>query len=152
MTKDVNAATISWYMDHYTFKNVQINLKLKNRFICYSFNLIYVAICDTCKEEYIEETGERKAKLRDTFWVYRQHLWQTQHQQLKQGDLRACRKREFRIFPLLHMRSQDKNLRRNYKTRSQQKFKTKLNKLWWETYARKVCKKPSFVKQLFIVL
>ena len=49
-------------MDHYTFKNVQINLKLKNRFICDSFNLIYVATCDTCKEEYIEETGERKAK------------------------------------------------------------------------------------------
>ena len=37
--------------------------KLKNRFTCDSFNLIYVIICDTCKEEYIEETGEGKTKL-----------------------------------------------------------------------------------------
>ena len=30
--------------DHYTFKNVQITFKLKNRFTCDSFNLIYVVI------------------------------------------------------------------------------------------------------------
>ena len=41
------------------------------------------------------------------------------------------------------------NLRRNHETRFQQKFKTKLNKLW-ETYARKIHKKPSILKQLFI--
>ena len=37
--------------DHYTFKNVQITFKLKNRFTCDSFNLIYVAICVKCKGE-----------------------------------------------------------------------------------------------------
>ena len=51
--------------DHYTFKNVQITFTLKNHFTCDSFNLIYVAICDTCKEEYIGETGEGKTKLWD---------------------------------------------------------------------------------------
>ena len=53
--------------DHYTFKNVQITFKLKNRFTCDSFNLIYVIIC---KEEYIGETGEGKTKLRDRVRVY----------------------------------------------------------------------------------
>ena len=48
------------------------------------------------------------------------------------------------------MRSQDTDLRENYETKFQQKFKTKLNKLWWERYARNVHKKPFTVKQLFI--
>ena len=51
--------------DHYTFKNIQITFKLKNRFICDTFNLICVVICDTCKEEFIGKTDEGKIKLRD---------------------------------------------------------------------------------------
>ena len=116
--------------DHYTFKNDQITLKLKNRLTCDSFNLIYVVICDTCKEEYIGETGEGKAKLRDRFRVYHQHIRQPQYKQLKvEGHLRVCGNGEFWIFSLLQMRSQDINLRRSYETRFQQKSKTKLNKL-----------------------
>ena len=69
-----------------------------------------------------------KEKLRDRVRVYRQHIWQSQYQQLKvEGHLRVCRKGEFRLFLLLQMRSQDSNLRRSYETRF--KFKTKLNKL-----------------------
>ena len=114
-------------------------------------HFIYVAICGTCKEEYLGETGEGKTKLRDWVRVYRQHIQQPQYQKLKvEGDLRVCGNGEFRILPLLQMRLQDTNLRRSYKKRFQQRFKTKLNKLWWETYARKVHKKPSIVKQLFI--
>ena len=52
--------------DHCTFKNVQITFNLQNRFTCDSCNLLYVVICDTCKEEYIGETGEGKTKLRDS--------------------------------------------------------------------------------------
>ena len=116
--------------DHYTFKNVQITFKLKNRFTCDSFNLIYVVICDKCKEEYIGETGEGKTKLRDRVRVYRQHIRQPQYQQLKvEGHLRVCGNGEYQIFPLLQMRSQDKNLRQSYETRFQQKLKTKSNKL-----------------------
>ena len=100
--------------DHYTFKNVQITFKLKNRFICDSFNLIYVVICDTCKEEYIRETGEGKTK---------------DNQIVSSTHLRVCDNGEFWIFPLLQMPSKDTNLRQSYETRFQQKFKTKLNTL-----------------------
>ena len=88
----------------YTFKNVQITFKLKNRFICHSFNLIYVVICGTCKEEYIGETGEAKTKLRDRVRMYRQHIRQPQYKQSKvKGYLRVCGKGDFRIFPLLQI-------------------------------------------------
>ena len=117
----------------------------------YSFNLIYVIICGTCNEKYIGETGKEKTKLRGSIRVYRQHIRQSQYHPLKvEGHLRVCSNREFWIFPLLQMHSKDTNLSRSYERRFQQKFKTKLNKLWWETYARKVHKKPSIVKQLFI--
>ena len=99
-------------IDHYTFKNIQITFKLKNCFACDSFNPIYVAICDTCKEEYIGETGEGKNKLRDRVRVYRQHTRQPRYQELKvEGHLRVCGNEELRTFPLLQMRSQDTNLR-----------------------------------------
>ena len=64
--------------------------------------------------------------------------------------IRVCGNGESRIFPSLQMRSQDTNLSWSHETRFQQQFKPKLNKLWWETYGRKVQKKPSIVKQLFI--
>ena len=116
--------------DPYTFKNVPITFKLKNRFACDSFNLIYVLICETCKEEYIGETGEGKTKLRDRVRVYRQHIRQAQYQQLKvEGHLRVCGNGEFRIFALLQMCLQDTNLMRGCEMRFQQNFKIKLNKL-----------------------
>ena len=109
------------------FKNIQIIVKLKNRFTCDSFNLIYVIICDTCKEEYIGETGERKTKPRDRVRVYRQHIRQPHYQDYR--HLRVCGNGKFRIFPLLQMPSQDTNLRQSYETKFQQKFKTNLNEL-----------------------
>ena len=68
--KDVNTATLDY--DHYNFKIkiVQIIFKLKHSFVCNSFNFIFVIICDICKEDYIEETGEGKIKLRDRVRVY----------------------------------------------------------------------------------
>ena len=103
--------------DQYTFKNVEITFKLKNRFTCNSFNLIHVVICGTCKAEYIAEIGEEKAKLSDRVREYCQHIRQPQYQQLKVGGhLRVCGHGDFRIFPLLQMHSQDTNLRRSYET------------------------------------
>ena len=50
--------------------------------------------------------------------MYGQHIRQPQYKQLKvEGHLRVCRNGEFRIFPLLQMRSQDSNLKRSYETR-----------------------------------
>ena len=115
--------------DHYTFKNFQITFKLKNRFTCDSFNLIYAIIYDTCKEEYIGETVEGKTKLRDRVRVYHQRIRQPHYQQLKvEGHLRVCGNGKFQIFPLLQIRSQDTYLRQSYETRFYQKFKVKLNK------------------------
>ena len=99
----------------------------------------------------ILERRERKTKLSDRVRVYRQHIRQPQYQQLKvEGHLRICGNGEFRIFPLLQMRSEDTNLRRSYEARFQQKLRTKLNNLCRETYTGKVHKEPSIVTQLLI--
>ena len=80
--------------------------------------------------EYIGQAAEGKTKPRDRVRVYRQHIRQPQYQQLKvEGHLKVCANREFRIFPLLQMCSEDTNLRWSYETRFQQKFKTKFDKL-----------------------
>ena len=93
---------------HYTFKNVQITFKLKICFTCDTCNLIYVTICDTCKEKYIGGTGEERNKLRGRVRVYHQHIRQPHYKQLKvEVHLRVCGNGKFRIFLLLHMRSQD---------------------------------------------
>ena len=102
--------------DHYTFKNVQITFKLKNRFTCDSFNLIYVVICGTCKEEYLGETREGKTKLRERVRVYHQHIRQSQYQQLKvEGHLRVCGNKEFKIqiYDKAMKRGSSKNSKQN---------------------------------------
>ena len=86
--------------DHYTFKNVQIIFKFKNRFTCNTFNLTYIVICDTCKEEYIGGTNKGKTKLRDRARVHRQHIRQPQYQEFKvEGQLRVRGNGKFPIFP-----------------------------------------------------
>ena len=92
---------------------------MKNRFTCDSCNLIYLTLCDKCKEEDIGETGEGKTKLRDRVRVYRQHIWQPHYQQLNRREFKSNGKinGNFRIFPLLQIRSHDTNLRQSYETR-----------------------------------
>ena len=85
--------------DHYTFKNVQISFKLKNQFTCDKSNLICVVFCDTCKDEYVGEIEKGKTKLRDRVRIYREHIWQSQYQQLKvEGHLRVCGNGKLQIF------------------------------------------------------
>ena len=118
--------------DHYTFKTFKLLLNWNIASHATVLTVIHVVICDACKEQYIEETGEGKTKLKDRVREYRQHISQPQYQHLKvEGHLRVCGSGIFQIFPLLQMRSQDVNLRRSYEMRLKQKFKTKLNKLWW---------------------
>ena len=95
-----------------------------------SFNLVYIVISDTCKEEYIGETGEGKTKLKERVRMYRQQMRQSQYEQLKAKEhLKVCGNGEFWIFPLLQIRSQNTHLKWSYETRFRQKFKTKPNKL-----------------------
>ena len=50
---------------------------------CESSNLVYVVICFTCNEEYIEGTEEGKTKVQDRVCVYQKYTCQPQYQQLK---------------------------------------------------------------------
>ena len=82
---------------------------------CDSRNLIYVVICPTWKEEYIGETGIGDSKLRDRVRIYRQHIRQPEYEKLKvEKYLRTCIKGNFIIFPFLQLRSNDRDLRREY--------------------------------------
>ena len=51
---------------------------------------------------------------------------------------------------LLQMHLQNENFRQSCETKVQEKLKTKLHRLQWETYTKNVHMKPSIVKQLFI--
>ena len=87
-----------------TFKNVDKTLNMKAHFSCDSSNLLYIVICPTCGEEYTDETGVGKTKLRDLVRVYRQHIRQPEYQKLMlEEHLRTCGKVTFKIFPLLQM-------------------------------------------------
>ena len=48
-----------------------------------SFNVIYVVICFDYLEECTGKTDVDKTRLRDRVKVYRQHIKQPEHQQLK---------------------------------------------------------------------
>ena len=45
--------------------------------------LFLVVICSTCGEEYNDETGIGKIRLRDRIRVYRQNISQTEYQSFK---------------------------------------------------------------------
>ena len=81
-------------------------------------------------EEYTGETGVGKTRLRDRVRVYRQHIKQPEHQKLKvEEHMQICERGSFKIFPLLQMRSNDTNLRRDYETKFRRQYKTRLNQL-----------------------
>ena len=101
---------------------------------CDNRNLIYVIICSTCKGEYIGKTGIGDSKLRDRVRIQRQHIRQPEHEKLKvEKHLRTYRKGNFTIFPFLQMRSNDRDLRREYEDYFIEKYKTKLNSLQKES-------------------
>ena len=93
---------------------------------CDSKNLIYIAICPTCKGE----TGIGDSKLRDRQRIYRQHIRQPEHEKFKvEKDLRTSGKGNFTISLLLQLPSNDIDLRREYEDYLIKKYKTKLNSL-----------------------
>ena len=91
---------------------------------CERSDLVYVFICSTCNEEYIEETGEGKTRVR----VYRQHKRQPQYQQLKcKKHFRTCEKGEVKIFPFFKLHPYNKYLREKYADHFRDKFKDIIN-------------------------
>ena len=114
--------------NHHVFKNTGYKFTLKSSMSCDSSNLIYVLICDGCKEEYIGETGIGTTKLRDRVRVYRQHIRDKNYQMLQvEEHIRECGNGKFKIFPFLQMKSIDTALRRSFEKRFQKKFRCTLN-------------------------
>ena len=84
---------------------------LKNSFNFESSNLIYIVICQGCKEEYIGETGCLEKRRIN---IYRQHIIQLQYQQLAvEEHLRTCGGRKFHMFPFLKILQENKSLRKS---------------------------------------
>ena len=88
----------------YKFKRLKKTFLLKNSFNCESSNLIYVVICQECKEEYIGETG---CLLKGRRNIYRQHM--PQYEQLVvEEHLRACGDGKFHMFPFFNIIQENK--------------------------------------------
>ena len=96
----------------YQFKRVNKTFLLKNSFNCESSNLIYVAICQGCKEEYIGETG---CLVNERINIYRLLIRQPQYQQLAVEEyLRTCGDGKFHMFPVFKILQENKSLRKSY--------------------------------------
>ena len=109
----------------YKFINSDKDFILKTNFTCESSNLIYVVICNGCKEEYIGQTG---TTLKDRVSTYKQHIKQPQYQQIKvEEHLRTCGEHKFNIFPFFKIKEENKLLRESYEDHFIKKFKPKLN-------------------------
>ena len=77
---------------------------------CENRNLIYVVICQGCKEEYI---GQTSCLEKERISLYRQHIRQPQYQQIKvEEHLRLCSSGEFQIYQFLQMKQENKLLRK----------------------------------------
>ena len=110
----------------YQFKQVKKTFLLKNSFNCQSSNLIYVIICQGCKEEYIGETG---CLVKELINISRQHIRQPQYQQLAAEEhLRTCGDGKFHMFPFFKIIQENKSLRKSYEDYFIDKFKPLLNK------------------------
>ena len=89
----------------HTFKTTGDIFYLKESITCKRNNLVYVFICSTCNEEYIEETKEVNTSVQ----VYRQHKRQPHYQQLKcKEHFQTCENREVNIFPFFKLHSYNK--------------------------------------------
>ena len=81
----------------YQYKRVNKNFLLKNSFNCERSNLIYVVICQGCKEESIGETG---CLVKEGISIHRQHIRQPQYQKLiVEKHLRTCGDGRFYVHP-----------------------------------------------------
>ena len=117
---------------NYIFEGSKMTLKngktisTNGDFECSSRNVIYIAICGTCKESYIGETGD---KLLTRCTVHRQQSKLLPSQAPVQADVhfRICGKDKYIVFPFYRPSKNDYNLRRRYEAHFIKIFKPKLN-------------------------
>ena len=76
--------------------DIQMRSSVQIKFLYY---LQYVPIFLTCKKEYIGESRIGNSKLRDRVRIYRQHIQQPEHENLKvEKDLKTCAKEISQYF------------------------------------------------------
>ena len=66
-----SVALIFWKHPYINLNELRIFFLLKSSFNCKSSNLVYVFICQGCKEEYWGETG---CQVKEQINIYRQHI------------------------------------------------------------------------------
>ena len=97
----------------YIVKQNRMTVKPNHDFECSSRNVLYIAICTTCKEFYLGETGD---ELSTRWTVHRQQS------KLAPGDapvhadvhFRLCGRNCYKVFPFYRPRKNDMDLRRRY--------------------------------------
>ena len=108
------------------FKQINKTFLLTNSFNCESSNLIYVVICQECKEEYI---GETRCVVKERINIYRKHIRQPKCQQLAvEEHLRTYVDGRFHMFPFSKVIQEYASLRKSYEDYFIDKFKPLLNK------------------------
>ena len=110
----------------YQLKRVIKTFLLKSSFKSESSNLIYVVICQGCKEEYIGETG---CLVKERINIYWQHIRQPQYQQLAVKEhLRTCGDGKIHMFSFFKIIQENKLPRKSYEDYFRDKSKPLLNK------------------------
>ena len=81
----------------HTFKTDDKKFEIRIPLNCESENLIYVAICSGCKEEFI---GQTQTMLKERLNTYRQHIRQPELQQIDvEGHIRTFGGGNFKVIP-----------------------------------------------------
>ena len=108
-----------------TLKNGK-TVRTNSNFDCGSRNVVYIATCGNCEENYIGETGDR---LLTRWTVHRQQSKLSYEEAPVQADvhLRLCGKNQYKVFPFFRPRRNCMFLRRRYEENFIRSFTPKLN-------------------------
>ena len=80
---------------------------VKNSFNFESSNLIYIAICEGCKQEYKAATG---CLVKERINIFREQIRQPQYQQFAVEErLRTCGNGKFLMFPFFKIIQENKS-------------------------------------------
>lgn len=98
---------------------------VKQNMNCKTQNLVYMIICDGCKNTYI---GETEQQLNQRINLHRSQIKNPNNRTIPLSKhLHQCGKGVFKVFPLLKLFSRDQTLRRIKETRLINKYNPKLN-------------------------
>ena len=111
----------------YQFKLVKKLFLVKNSFNSDSSNLIYVVICQGCKQEY---TAETDCLMKERINICKQHTRQSQYRQMAvEEHLCICGDPTFYMFLFFKIFQENKSLRKSYEDYFIDKFKPLLNNI-----------------------